>query len=92
MYFFVGEALKIAVLVSFCVPPLSLCSSNYLQLKIQERCSVKCCFGFCAFGFEAIPDQSCYLTSIVDKTYHEPVNAPFFCATSVAFLATPEVF
>ena len=33
------------------------------------------CFGFCAFGFEAIPHPSCYLTSIVDKTHHGPAIA-----------------
>ena len=43
------------------------------------------CFGFCAFGFEAIPDPNCYLTSIVDKIHHESVIAPFFCATFAAF-------
>ena len=39
----------------------------------------KCCFGFCAFGFEAlvIPNPSCYLTSIIDKTHHGPVIALF---------------
>ena len=35
------------------------------------------CFGFCAFGFEALPYPSCYLTSTVDKTHHGPVIAPF---------------
>ena len=49
------------------------------------------CFGFCAFGFEAIPHLSSYLTSIVAKTHDGPVIAPFFCATSAAFLATLEV-
>ena len=44
-----------------------------------------------AFGFEAIPHPSCYLTSIVDKTHHGPVVAFFFCATSAAFIATSEV-
>ena len=34
-------------------------------------------FGFCDFDFEAIPNPSCYLTSIVDKTHYEPVIAPF---------------
>ena len=33
--------------------------------------------GFCAFGFEAIPHPSCYLTSIVDKTHHGLVIASF---------------
>ena len=35
--------------------------------------SEKFCFGFCAFGFEAMPHPSCYLTSIMDKTRHKPV-------------------
>ena len=39
--------------------------------------SEKCCFGFCAFGFEAIAHPSCYLTSIIVKTRHGPVIAPF---------------
>ena len=38
---------------------------------------LKLCFGFCAFGPEAIGRPSCYLTLIVDKTNHEPVIAPF---------------
>ena len=35
------------------------------------------CFGFNAFGFEAIPLSSCYITSIGDKTHHGPIIAPF---------------
>ena len=35
------------------------------------------CFGFCAFDFEAMPHPSCYLTSIVEKTHHGQVIAPF---------------
>ena len=38
------------------------------------------CFEFYAFGFEAIPHPSCYLTSILDKAYNGPVAiivAPF---------------
>ena len=35
------------------------------------------CFGFCAFGFEAKPHPSCYLTLIVDQTHHWSVIAPF---------------
>ena len=35
------------------------------------------CFGFSAFGFETITHPSRYLTSIVDKTRHGPVIAPF---------------
>ena len=37
--------------------------------------SEKFCFGFCAFGFEAMPHPSCYLTSIMDKTRRKPVIA-----------------
>ena len=40
----------------------------------------KCCFGFCAFGSEAIPHPSRYLTSIMDKTRHGPVIALFSVA------------
>ena len=35
------------------------------------------CFGFWAFGFEAIPHPSCYLNFIVDKIHHGPVNDTF---------------
>ena len=48
-------------------------------------------FGFCVFGFEAIHNSSCYLTSIMDKTQYGSVVASFFCATSAAFLATSDV-
>ena len=48
---------------------------------------LKMLFGFYAFGFEVIPQTSCYLTSTIDKTHHGPVIALFFCATSAAFLA-----
>ena len=44
----------------------------------KDNLVLKLCFGFSAFGFEAIPYPSCYLTSIVNKTHHEPVIAPFF--------------
>ena len=35
------------------------------------------CFGFCTFGFEALPHPSYYFTSIVEKTHHGPVIALF---------------
>ena len=35
------------------------------------------CFEFCAFDFEAIPNSSCHFISIMDKTHHGPVIAPF---------------
>ena len=41
--------------------------------------SLTCCFGFCAFGFEAIPYPSCYLFSIVDKTHHGQLLLLFLC-------------
>ena len=87
-YFFIGVAIKIAVLVSWSITPVTLCWSNYLQLKIHKRCSYPkhvACFGFCAFGFEAIPHLSCYLTSIVNKTHHEPVIALFLCNFCCSF-------
>ena len=49
--FFLGVAIEIAVLVSWYTTPVSLCYSNDLQL---EKCSRKCCFGFCTFGFEEL--------------------------------------
>ena len=39
--------------------------------------SQKCCLGLRAFGFEAMPHPSCYLTFVMDKTYHGAVVAPF---------------
>ena len=52
------------------------------SLKFEEDVLLKnTALDFCAFGFEAIPHASCYLTSIVDKTCHGPVIA-LFCATS----------
>ena len=48
----------------------------------------KFCFGFCAFGFEAILDASCYLTSIVDKSNHGPVITPFSVQLQEFILAT----
>ena len=41
---------KVAVSVSWCTAPASLCLFNNLQL--QKRCNQKFCFEFCAFGFE----------------------------------------
>ena len=43
---------------------------------------LKCCFRFFDFGFEAIAtssNPSCCLASIVDKTHHGSVIAPFLC-------------
>ena len=54
---------------------MSLCESK--DSKKICSCLKNCCFGFCTFGFEAIPHPSCFLTSILDKTHHEPVIAPF---------------
>ena len=34
-------------------------------------------FEFCVFGFEAIPDPSCFMTSIVDINQHGPVITQF---------------
>ena len=52
--------------------------------------SSKCSSEFYGFGFEAVPDTSCYLNSIKDKTPHGPVIV-LFCATSAAFLVAVEV-
>ena len=57
----------------------------------KDLLSLKCCSGFCAFGFEAMSHPSCYLTSIIEKNHHGPVIVLFFCANSAAFLATSEV-
>ena len=78
--------------MSWVTTPVSLCQSNDLELEIQKRRYLKNVALDFAFGFETMPRPSCYLTSIIDKTYHGPVIALFFCATSAAFLATSEVF
>ena len=36
-------------------------------------------FRFRASGFEATPHPSCYLTSILNKTHHGTIGAPFLC-------------
>ena len=47
---------------------------------------------FCVFGFAAMPDPSCYLISIMDKTHYGPVIALFSVQLQQPFLATLEVF
>ena len=47
-------------------------------------------FGFCAFGFEAIPHSS-YLTSMLDKSNHGLVIAHFFVQLLQLFFAPPEM-
>ena len=45
--------------------------------------------------FEAVPHPRCYLTFIVDKTYHGPVATPFSMQLLQLFsyvLVTPTVF
>ena len=49
--FFKGLAIKIVASVSWHTTPMSLWQSSELQL---QRCSQKCCFGFCVFGFEGL--------------------------------------
>ena len=48
-----------------------------LKLK-KDVLILKIMLWFCAFGFQAMPHPSCYLTSILDKTHHGPVIALFF--------------
>ena len=78
--FFIGAAKK-----NICFSELA-CNSIVLLLTQLMICSLrfkkdnlilKCCFEFCAFRFEAIPHPKCYLISIVDKTHHGTVIAPF---------------
>ena len=76
-----GVAIKIAVLVSWRTAPclfdnLIICSLRFKKDVLFFKMLL--CFGLCAFGFEAIPHPSCYLTSIVDETHHFPVTTPFF--------------
>ena len=48
------------------------------SLKLNKDFVIlKCCCGFCAFGFEAMPHPSCYLTPIMAKTHLGPVIALF---------------
>ena len=48
------------------------------SLKFKKYFAIlKCCCRFCAFGFEAMPHQSCNLTTIMAKTHHGPVIALF---------------
>ena len=53
---------------------LMICSLKFRK----DLLSLKCCSGFCAFGFEAMSHPSCYLTSIIEKTHHGPVIVLFF--------------
>ena len=48
-------------------------------ITLEPKSTEELCFTTLknAFDFEAIPRPSCYLTSIVDKTHHGPVFAPF---------------
>ena len=72
--------MKIAVLVSWRTTPVSLCQSNDLQIEIQKRgCSYRnnVTLNFLLFGFETISYPSCHLATIVVKTNHWPVTAPF---------------
>ena len=78
--FLIGVAIKIAVLMRWRKTSVSLANLMICSLRFNKRCSFSkmlLCFEFCAFGFEAIPHPNCYLTSIVDKTHHGPVIAPF---------------
>ena len=93
MFFFIGAATKIAVIVSWRTTSVSLCSSNDLQLEIQKRCSFLkniALLWICAFGLQAVPRPSYYLTSIVDKLTMVQLLLLFLC-TFCSFLATPEV-
>ena len=81
--FFIGEATKIDVLVSWRTTLVSLYWSNDLQLAAWDSkkmlLPLKCCFGFCAFGFEAIPPSK------LSSHLHCGQNSPwasycsFFC-------------
>ena len=68
--------MKIAVLLCRRTIPVSLrCCLRSKKDVIFLKMLL--CLGFCAFVFEAIPHPSCYLTLLVDKTYHGPFTAPF---------------
>ena len=70
-----------AVLVSWRTTPVPCANQMICSFRFKKDVLILkmlLCFGFLeTFGFEAIPHPSCYLTSIVDKTHHEPVIAPF---------------
>ena len=71
MFFFIGVAIKIAISVSWHTTPVSLCWSNDLQLEIRKRHSylenAALDFVFLVLKLYTI---HCYLTPILDKTYH----------------------
>ena len=84
--------MKIAVLVSLCTTPVSLCYSNDLQLEIQKRCSYlkNVALDFVLLILNVFPIQVVISLSLRTKLIMGQL-LPFFCATSAAFLATSEV-
>ena len=73
--------------MSWVTTPVSLCQSNDLKLEIQKRRYLKNVALNFAFGFETMPRPSCYLTSIMDKTYHGPAIALFFLCNFSSFFS-----
>ena len=47
------------------------------SMKFKKDVVILKYFGFCAFGFEAMPYLSCYLISVLDKTHYGAVIALF---------------
>ena len=65
-FFFTGVAWNIAALVSRRTASVSLWYSNDLQHENQKRClSLKCCFGFCAFGFKLLSHFSHLIQNVI---------------------------
>ena len=58
---------------------------NELPNMFFHRCRYKCCFRFCAFGFEATPHLSCYLISFADKRHHGQLLLLFLCNVCTFF-------
>ena len=72
---------RLAALVSWCTTNLMVVNLMVYSLRFKKDALILKmlrCFCFSVFGFAVIPHPSYYFASIVDKTHHGPVNAPFY--------------
>ena len=82
MCFFIGVAIKIAVLVSWHTTSVSVCLPNDPELEIQKRCSYfkNVALDFVLLVLKLYPHPGyipIHLTSIMDKTHRGPVFVLF---------------
>ena len=79
MFFFVGVAIKIALLVSWRTTPGCPCSNLMIRsLKFKKDVYLKnVALDFVLLVLKFITHPSYYLTFIMDKTQHGPVIALF---------------